>query len=132
VRDQRDGDERLRLLVGAGDDRAERLLQRVRDVAGAAVAHDPAGHALLDPDVVGHDLLDPRADREHGRQDIGARGDLVQRQVVERDQRGEVVGDARERALQRVGGEDPGRRVDERFQRRLATLDRRRRCGHLT
>ena len=131
VGDQRHGDERLRDLVGAGDDRAQRLQQRVRHVAGAPVAHDPARHAVRDRDLLGHDLVDPVADGEHGLQGDAALLDLVEREVVERDEHRQVVRDAAERALEGVGGEDARRGVDERLQRGVAGLCRGRNDGHL-
>jgi hypothetical protein len=137
VSDQRDGDERLRDLVRADHDRAQRLVQGVGDVARAAVADDPARHAGLDRALLGHDLVHPVADREHRLERAPALEDLVQRQVVVRDQGGEVVGDAPERALQRVGGEDPGRGVHQRLEGGLPVFrgargsrSRSRRCGH--
>ena len=134
VGDQRHGDERLRDLVGPGDHRAQRLEQRVRDVARTAVADRPARHAAGEVDVLGQDLLDPLADREHGLEVAAALEDLVQRQVVERDQRREVVRDPRQRALQRVRGEDAGGGIDERLEGGFAasrgTRGRSRSNGH--
>jgi hypothetical protein len=121
VRDQRDGDERLRDLVRPRDHRAQRVQQRVRDVARAAVADRPARDPVADRDVLGHDLGDPVADGEHRLELVPARQDLVQRQVVVRDQRREMVRDPPERALQRVGREDPRRGVHERLERGLPT-----------
>ena len=115
VGDQRHGDERLGGLVGAGDDGAQRLVQRVGHVAGAAVAHDPARDPAQHRDLLGHDLVDPVADGEHGLERVAALLDLVEREIVERDERGEVVRDPAERARQRVGCEDPRRGVDERL-----------------
>ncbi len=131
VGEQRDGDERLRDLVGAGDHGAQRLEQRVGHVARAPVADDPARHAAHHGDLLGHDLLDPVADGEHGLERVPAVLDLVEREVVEGHQRGEVVRDPAERAGQRVRREDARRGVDERLQRRVAGLGRGRNHGHL-
>ena len=134
VRDQRDGDERLGGLVRAGHHRAQRLEQRVRHVARPAVAHGPARDAAGDRDVLGHDLGHPVADREHRLELVPAREDLVQRQVVMRHEGGEVVRDPAQRSLQRIGGEDPRRRVDECLESGLpacgGTAGRDRRNGH--
>ena len=44
--------------------------------------------------------------------------DLVDRQVVEVQQRMKVMGDPPERPLERVGGENPRGSIDQRFERR--------------
>ena len=125
VGEQRHADERLVVVGGPRDDGAERVEAAVGDVARAAVADDPAGDAAVDRERLGHDLVDPGAEREHGPQRLAVVLDLVDGEVVVRQQGLQVVRDPPERVLQRVGGQDPGCGIDEGVQRSAAPLRRR-------
>ena len=100
MRQQRDADERLVVVDGAGDDGADVVEARVRHVARAAVADDPAGGAGIDGQRLAHDLVHPGAEREHRPQAGSLRVDLVDGEVVVRQQGLQVVGDPPERVLQ--------------------------------
>ena len=129
VGQQRHAHERLVVVGGPRHDGADVVEARVRHVARAPVADDPAGGAVVDRQRLAHDLLHPGAEREH-RPQAGARVvDLVDRQVVIGQERLQVMRDPAERVLQRIGGQDPRRCVDQRIERAPACL---RLYGHLS
>ena len=90
----------------------------------------PPRHALGDGEGVGHHLVGVGAEREDGHEHLGGAVDLVDRQLVVVEQRGQMVRDPAERVGERVGGEDAGGSVDERLQGRGVGATGARWDGH--
>ena len=129
ARQQRHAHERLGLVGRARDDVRQRLVADVRHVARLAMLDRPAGDPRPERDRVLEHLVDPVADREHRSQQPSRLVDLIDRQVVEVQQRAQMVGDPPERSLERVGRENPRGRLHQRLERRTtprlwAHLDR--------
>ena len=128
--EHRHAHERLVVEVGARHDGADVVEAGVGHVPRAAVAHHPAGRALIDRERLGHDLLDPHAEREN-RSQTGALGiDLVDGEVVIGQERLQMVRDAREGVLERIGSQNACGGIDEGIQRSAAPLRRLVRGNH--
>ena len=122
ARQQRHAHEGLGLVRRAGDDVRERLL------AACSARCASAGCATTQPVMpvpsgIGFASTSstqlPTANT--GRSSARRLVDLVDRQVVVVQQRAQMMRDPAQRPLQRVRREDPGRRLDQRFERRATT-----------
>ena len=103
--DQRDRDQRLRVVRRPGDEAHTRVEVRLVHEDGLAPARRPAGDALVEAERRAHDLVGPLVAGEHRRQHRVRLVGLVDRERVVRDQVVQGVGDANEEGVEALLGE---------------------------
>ena len=106
ARDQRDRDERLRLVFrGPRDDLHARVEVRAVRQHRLAMLDRPAGDAFAELHPAAHDLLDVLAGREHREQELIRDVGLVDDDRLVREQPAERVADALEQRVEALLGE---------------------------
>ena len=106
ARDERHGDERLRLDRRAGDEADARVEVRLVREDRLAMVDCPAGDPLAERERLAHDLVGPFAAREDGAELALRLVRLVDVHVLVRDEHGERVGDTLEERAEALLGED--------------------------
>ena len=128
ARDQRDRDERLRVVRRARDEAHARVEVRLVHVSGFAAARSPAGDALVEADLRRHDLVRVLVAREHSCQHALRLVRLVDRERVVWDQVSERVGDAHEERVEALLCEHLVEHVGEPLVRLDELRSRREQC----